>query len=289
MVKRTKKKSIPEVKIESMEVDTDSFPKLGTEASETQGAQASDVPDAGSAPATPAPRASAASLSGIAGVIGRNRELMAAGVAGLIAIVALGVAWSERRDVAAMRTVIAEQQEDRRALAGGVALLQLVARVRAGGSFREEFTLAADLLADDPVSLGHLTALAPIATQGMPPLDLLQASFRQAVVPSARRTGVAALFSSVAGMFERALPGGVGTAVARPDMDEAMAGLEGLHKAERAVQAGDLEVAVVAIRPYVDTTPQVGQWLAVAEQRLNAQRAVAALDALALEKLGRFR
>lgn len=248
----------------------------------------------------------------------RQSGLIAAAVAGLVAVVALAVAWSGRGDEARLQaqiqaadariaTQVAElrqagddnldavalllesEQEDRRALAGSLALLRLDARARAGGPFLAELQLAVELMADDPSAREHLATLAASAEQGLPPRALLRSAFEEAVLEPARPSSAAALFTSISssiggsisGLVARVMPNG--RAPAAPDTRFA-----DLARAEMALIADDLEAAVAAVRPHGSALAPARQWLAVAERRLEAERALAALDNVVEEVLGRF-
>lgn len=269
-------------------------------------------------PPPPAPPVAAQSRRGDGGE--RQSGLIAAAVACLVAVVALAVAWSGRSDdtrlqaqleaadariaaqVAELRRagddnldavamLLESEQEDRRALAGSLALLRLDARAREGGPFLQELRLAVDLMADDPAAREHLSALARSAEQGLPPHDLLRAGFDEAVLAPVRPSSAAAFFTSISGSISGSVNRLVasvmpnGHAPAAPDTR-----LADFARAEVALLAGDLEAAVAAVRPHGETLPQVAQhWLAVAEQRLEGERALAALDELVESALGRFR
>jgi len=274
-------------------------------------------PSGAAPPPPPPPPASRPSRRGDGGE--RQSGLIAAAVAGLVAVVALAVAWSGRGDEArlqaqlqaadariasqvaelrqagddnldAVALLLESEQEDRRALAGSLALLRLDARARAGGSFLAELQLAVELMADDPAARGHLATLAASAEQGLPPRALLRSAFEEAVLEPARPSSAAALFTSISssiggsisGLVARVMPNG--RASAEPDTRMA-----DLARAEMALIAEDLEAAVAAVRPHGSALPQARQWLAVAERRLEAERALAALDTVVEEALGRFR
>jgi len=284
---------------------------------EAKAAAAPPPPPPPAAP-PPAPPVAAQSRRGDGGE--RQSGLIAAAVACLVAVVALAVAWSGRSDdtrlqaqleaadariaaqVAELRRagddnldavamLLESEQEDRRALAGSLALLRLDARAREGGPFLQELRLAVDLMADDPAAREHLSALARSAEQGLPPHDLLRAGFDEAVLAPARPSSAAAFFTSISGSISGSVNRLVasvmpnGHAPAAPDTR-----LADFARAEVALLAGDLEAAVAAVRPHGETLPQVAQhWLAVAEQRLEGERALAALDELVESALGRFR
>ncbi|MGE0254903.1 MAG: hypothetical protein AB7N54_02860 [Alphaproteobacteria bacterium] len=269
---------------------TEATPKTAAAAPAPEPRAAAPDPRPAAAEAAPpsAPAmAAAAQQQGAGAAQGRTMPptaLIVAIAAAIVAIVALGFAWftySEGMTLTAQVQAQAESdRQARHAVAAGLALQQLGARARAGGPFMQELQLTRELAGDDAASREFLDALAPFAEQGLPSLQLLQASFSRAVLQPARRAIPATVFASFTSMIERMLPNG------RTEVVVPRAGLEELFEAERAVIAGDLQTAVAAAQPYLDTLPLAGQWVAIAEHRLRAEKALADIDALVWQKLG---
>lgn len=308
-------KRIPKVDVDAMNVDPATYPSLGSDqaapekpAKSTAKAEAAPkTADAAPSPApepratAPEPRPAAAQAAPAAppvmsgatqqpdakapqGRVTPLAALVVAIAAAIVAIVALGFAWLTYSEGMALTAQMQAQAESdrqaRHAVAAGLALQQLGARARAGGPFVQELQLTRELAGDDAASREFLDALAPFADQGLPSLQLLQASFSRAVLQPARRAIPATVFASFTSMIERMLPNG------RTEVVVPRAGLEELFEAERAVIAGDLQTAVAAAQPYLDTLPLAGQWVAIAEHRLRAERALTDIDALVWKKLG---
>ena len=288
-------KRIPKVDVDSMNVDPSAYPRLGPDQNEpagaaTPGAAAERIAEAEApaaiasdaaamAAAAPKPGGAWASVNAAP-----PKALIVAIAAAIAAVAALGFAWftydNGRVLVAQVQAQAESDRLARHAVAAGLALQQLGARARAGGPFTQELQLTRDLAGDDAASREFLDALAPFAAQGLPSLQLLQASFSRAVLQPARRAIPATMFASFSSLIERMMPNG------RSEIEGPRAGFEELFEAEHAVIAGDLQTAVVAAQPYLDTLPQARQWVAIAEHRLRAEKALTNIDALVWQKLG---
>lgn len=280
------KKRIPDVQVSSMEVNMENYPSLTQEDGETEKTE------------------KAASLPIASERAQRQSAWLMASIAGLVATIALALAWANRgledsvlgllseadakvtaqvdavreesvATFAAAQAMMVEEQQRRRQLAGALAVARLEAAVSSGAPYRQELELAVDLLSEDEVALRQLTYLAPSADQGLPPLKTLQANFAGAVSLPEHRALLAAALSSLRASVSELFS----FASATNGRNEAYSGRlwDDIRLAQKALAAGDLQTAAYVVQAYEDVLPNARSWMQVAQERLEVEKALQGL------------
>jgi len=297
------RKQLPNVEVSALDLDPKSYPSLGSE----------DTPEATAGKKSAAPSLPTDFLA-VEDSEKRQRQSawLMASIAGLIAVVALAMAWGNRgleeavmalmsatdarvtAQVSALKeenetvfattqAMVAEEQQQRRQLAAALAVARLDTAARGGGPYLSELELAADLLAADEAAQRHLAILAPAAESGLPPLQHLQSGFSHAVSLPEHRAVMAALLSSLRASVADLLSFASFNGTQKGPHSGRM--WDDLRLAQRSLAAGDLQTATIVVKAYGDVLPNAENWVRAAVLRLEAQESLAALMARSEEYL----
>jgi uroporphyrinogen-III synthase len=165
--------------------------------------------------------------------------------------------------------------------ASAVALFAAVAGLRAalaeGGPYQDELAAVAALGHGDAKVAAAVQTLTPDAATGLPNLALLAARFRAATAPAIRRAGAPAA-ADQGTLAERALARVESLVTIRRVGNGGDAKGDPVAPALAALDTGDLAAAVAALKILDGAAAAAARpWLDLAQRRLGADTAVAAL------------
>lgn len=168
------------------------------------------------------------------------------------------------------------------------ALLLAVGQLRAAalgpGPFSSEIDALRAIAGDDPAIAEPLAAMAPLAVQGAPTVDALQADFHRA----ARAILRAEEMPDDAGWLETAYAEVKGLVTVRR-VGETVEGDDPearLARAEAALARGDVAGAVALVEAIANAEAAAGDWLANARARAAVSTAIDAISSAALARAG---
>lgn len=160
-----------------------------------------------------------------------------------------------------------------------LAVAQIAAQARAGQTFEEALAGLRGLAAEDSEIAAILPALEGPAATGVASTAALQRDFGLI----ARHIDRAERLAGAEGMLEETLARLRGFVSIRRHGEGAER--TAVERAEAALERGDLGAAVTAVKPLASADPRIAGWIDRAEARLAVERALDALQALAVARI----